>query len=156
MVDGVVVGHVQVRDAMLPQHRKHCGVGPEHKALVERRLLLGDRTLDVGHHNVGRGKQRVDRLREKTVGTAMAYQPPHVAAEHHVAREKHDKRVCTGHGGTATATVSGAYSMPLGPGEAMVAASLRRFATEAHGHQCGHKQPNTLDAHGFSTPNCRK
>ena len=167
MVNAVVVGQVEVGDAVPPQRGQHRRVGPEHEPLAQRSIYPRGRALKVGHHHVGFRKQRVDRRREQAVRAGMPYQPAHIAPEHHVASEKDGEGMAgragsNGRAGRAGSTGSTERAgvkgeplrlsslSPLSPPSALSPPSSNKSSCQ----DCC-KQRNNQPSHRLSTRNCR-
>jgi hypothetical protein len=87
LVDGVVVGQVEVGDAVLAQGVKPLGLGSEDEALLDWGLDLGGRALEIAHHDLGGTEHGVDAIREEMADSVTFYHPAHPTVEQDVAGE---------------------------------------------------------------------
>ena len=93
LVDAVVVGQVEVGDAMAPQGGQPFRLAAEDIDFLHGSLYLGDRALQIGHHNVGGMEERVDTGAEEGVDPLVADKLAHTPVEQHIAREDHAQRI---------------------------------------------------------------
>jgi hypothetical protein len=90
LVDGVVVGEVQVGDAVLAEGVEPLGFSPEDKTLEDGRLYLGGRTFEIAHNDLCRLEHGIDTIREQMADSVLVYHFTNPAVEKDVACKNDD------------------------------------------------------------------
>ena len=81
LVDGVVIGEVQVGNAVLAEGVEPLGFSPEDKTLEDGRLYLGGRTFEIAHNDLCRLEHGIDTIREQMADSVLVYRFSHPAVE---------------------------------------------------------------------------
>jgi len=81
LVNGVVIGQIQVGDAVSPQVKEPFRVSTEHKLLHGWRADVSSRALQVAHNNVAVGKYGVYLWCEEVVNSLRLNLSPHATIQ---------------------------------------------------------------------------
>ena len=83
----MVVGEIQVGDAVLFQRVEPFGLCAEDELFEDGCLDLRSRAFEIAHDDLGRTKDGVDAIREQMVDSVMIDDSAHPAIEQNVACE---------------------------------------------------------------------
>jgi hypothetical protein len=87
LVDGVVVGEVQMSKTVLPEGVQPFRLCPEDEPFEDGGLDLRGRTFEVAHDNLGGTEHGVDAFREQMVDSVLVDYTAHPAIEQDIACE---------------------------------------------------------------------
>ena len=89
----MVVGQIEMGEAVGTQSLQPLRLGAEHELLHHRRFKRSGRAFQIPHHKVGTAEQGIRPRVEDALYAVAFYLPTHTPVEEDVAREDHRQRV---------------------------------------------------------------
>ena len=93
LIYGVVVGEIEMSDAVMFQHVQPLRLGTKDETLEHWFVDFCGRTLKISHDVVSLGEQRVDGRGKESVGPKIFDAQPYAAVEEDISREHDGKTI---------------------------------------------------------------